>query len=190
LFLAGDRGDALHFVASGRIAIRGTTPAGDVATLDILGVGRLFGELSLVTPDHHRSAGAVALEPSSTMALTRAQFEALRRSHPEVVDAIFDVMAATVRRLTDRLMEALYLPAPERVARRLLELCVEYGTTSSETVSIPLTQSELAGLAGSSRQVVSTVLNHRLDGAVTTSRHRIVVLDRSRVEQVAKGTGG
>jgi CRP-like cAMP-binding protein len=69
---------------------------------------------------------------------------------------------------------------PGRVARRLLELVDRYGENEGDNVriSLSLTQDELAGWTGSSREAVSKALREFRDrGWVTTGRRSIIVLD-------------
>lgn len=172
LFHEGDLGDALHLLVKGRVAIRVTTPLGEVATLSILGGGAAFGELALLAPDSRRTATAVALEATETLALGRTAFEGLRSRHPAVERAVVDGLAASVARLSAQLLEALYLPADRRVVRRLLGLVEVYGPV------VPLTQEELAQLAGTTRPTVNRVLRDaEAAGLVALGRGRVEVRD-------------
>src|SRR4051812_46316747 len=83
VFHEGDAGDTLHLVAKGRLAVRVTTPLGDVATLLIVGPGEHFGELAVISPAP-RNATVVALEPSETLSVHRDQFDELRRTYPDL----------------------------------------------------------------------------------------------------------
>jgi len=88
---------------------------------------------------------------------------------------LVDLLAARVAELTDRLVEALYTPAPQRVRLVLDELCDRYRDESG-TAAIPLTQDDLAGLAGTSRLTVSRVLRAlKAQGSVEVRRGRISV---------------
>src|SRR5690242_5497932 len=118
VFHEGDPGDCLHLVVSGRFAVRVTTPRGDGVTLRVIGAGEVFGELVLLDPRARRIATLVALEPARTLTLTRAQFTALRSRHPQVDRVLTAMLAANVRRLSGQVLEALYAPVDERVARR------------------------------------------------------------------------
>src|ERR1700712_1478843 len=71
VFHDGDPADSVHLVASGHLAVRISTPDDERATLDILGPGSWFGELSLLENDGEttRSASVLALAPSTTMVL-------------------------------------------------------------------------------------------------------------------------
>lgn len=178
LFHEGDPGDTLHFVDSGRVAIRITTPLGDVATMVVLGPGDVLGELALVGHAGRRTATAVALEKTETLSLHRDEFEALRREHPSVQGFLVAALATQVERLSGLLMEALYVAADKRVARRLVDLCGLYAGGSPEGIEIAVTQEDLASLAGTSRATVNRVVGElEQAGALVVSRGRITVVD-------------
>jgi CRP-like cAMP-binding protein len=174
LWHEGDPGDTLHLIDSGRVAIRVGTPMGDTATLTVLGPGEVLGELALVGAEAGiRSASAVALEKSETLAIHRDAFEELRREHPTVERFLVEVMAANIRRLSSHLLDALYVPAEKRVARRLLDLVAVY-----EGAEIALTQEDVATLAGTSRATVNRVVGElEAAGIVELKRGRITILD-------------
>jgi CRP-like cAMP-binding protein len=119
----------------------------------------------------------VALEPTETVTLSRAVFEEARRLHPELVDVVNQLLAATIERLSQALLEAMYLGVDERVARRLVELAEIYRTGAVRVV-VPITQDDLAGMAGTTRPTANLVLGRLADaGAVRLERGRIEVTD-------------
>jgi len=169
----GDLGDALHLIASGHVSIRTTTPHGDVLTLALLGPGDQFGELSLLRPNHRHTATIVALDSVETLSLGRRAFERLCQDDPATATLLAHLLAATVERLDRLLTEAYFMPADRRVARRLREAAQGFGGTF-----VPITQEELASLAGVSRATANQVLR-RLErrGVLRLDRHHIEVLD-------------
>lgn len=200
VFHEGDAGDALHLISHGRVVVRASTPTGEIATFAVLGPGAFFGEQVLVSGRHARTATVAALEPLETLAIGHATFEELRRAHPSVERFLVEVLAAQVRRLSAHLLEALYLPAEKRVARRLVVLADEYGTdgaapratapsggngaagrqqpAANAPVVVPLTQEHLAALAGTTRPTVNRVLREMQDaGAVQLARGRVEIVD-------------
>lgn len=187
LFHEGDPGDTLHLVDSGRVAARITTPLGDVATLAVLGPGDVMGELALVGGGGRRSATAMALEKTETLALHRDEFEELRRSHPSVQALLVAALAAQVHRLSGLLVEALYVPADKRVTRRLVDLCEVYADGSSGGVEIAVTQEDLASLAGTSRATANRVVGElEQAGALAVSRGRVTVVDAAVLARRAR----
>lgn len=180
VFHQNDPGGGLHLVSSGRFAERVATPRGDSATLRVIGVGQVFGELVVFDPRSLRSTTVIALEPSRTLALSGPQFVALRRRNPQIDRILTEMLAAHVRRLSAQVLEALYLPVDERLARRLVELAGVYGA------EIPLTQRDLAGLVGTTRATTNGVLRRLEDrGFLNLARGRITVLRADALERIA-----
>ena len=173
LFHAGDPAASVHLVAKGRLAVRVTTPLGDVATLHVVVAGDVLGEMALLAPGGVRSATAIALEPTETLMIDASAFADLRRSEPEFTEALVRLLANRVRQLNDRLLEALYVPVDTRLLRLVGELAEVYGA------DIPLTQEDLAGLAGATRATVNRVLRREeKDGTLTLGRGRVTVVNR------------
>lgn len=186
LFHEGDPGDTVHLVDRGRVAVRVTTPRGDVATLRVRGAGEVIGELALLHDASRRTATVVALERTETLTLHRDAFGDLRRRHPSVDDFLVSVLADEVRRLSSLLVEALYVPVETRVVRRLVDLAGDY-TSGEAAAEIPLTQEDLASLAGTSRATVNKVLGGlERDGVVTGARGRITVRDLEALRRRAR----
>jgi CRP-like cAMP-binding protein len=177
VFHEHDPADTLHLVDKGRFAVRVATPLGDTAILSILGPGDMFGELSLLgDADARRSATIAALEAGETRSVHRLDFERLRSTHPEAAAVLISILSGQVRRLSRHLLEALYVPADKRVLRRLLELGALYA--DGDATVVPLTQEDLAGLAGTSRATVNRVLREEeARGTVKLGRGRTTVLD-------------
>ena len=185
VFHEGDPGDTLHLVERGHVAVRTTTPLGDVATFSVVGPGGTFGELALLE-DRSRSATVIALEPTETWALRRADFDALRAEHPSVDRFLVQLLAGYVRELSERLVEAYYLGAEKRVVRRLLALTPVYASAGSPQ-PVPLTQEELASMAGTSRATVNRVLGElERAGVIIVGRGRITVCDVDALTRAAR----
>jgi CRP/FNR family cyclic AMP-dependent transcriptional regulator len=153
LFHEGEAGGSLYVLMRGQVAVRATTQDGDTATLNVIGPGAAFGELSLLEPAAARTATVQAIEPVQTLVLQRADFERLRRSYPSVDRLMVDYLAAQVRRLSERLTEALCFEARTRVLRRLLDLDGVF-----DSGPVPVTQEEISTMAGTTRPTVNRVM--------------------------------
>ena len=175
VFHRDDPADSLHLVQKGRFAVKVMTPLGDTATLAVRGPGESFGEMALVVEEARRSATVAALEEAETFAVYQAEFHRLRKEHPQVNQVLIAFLAAEVRRQNELLLEALYVPVERRLLRRLVELVASYESRAGE---IPLTQEQLAELAGTSRATVNKVLREeQARGTVELRRGRTIVLD-------------
>lgn len=176
VFHRGDPADSLNLIRKGRFSVLIVTPLGDAAMLSVRGPGDAFGELALLG-EPVRSATVSALEPAETYSVHRDEFERLRHEHPIVNDVLIGILTDRLRRLSDQLVEAYYVPADRRVLRRMCELAELYRGDDGEAV-VPLTQEEIAELAGTSRATVNRVLREaQRRGFIELRRGRTAVLD-------------
>jgi CRP/FNR family cyclic AMP-dependent transcriptional regulator len=181
VFHRDDPADSLHLVQKGRFAIRIMTPLGETATVGVRGPGDSFGEMALVDEGARRAATVAALEDAETFAVYQGEFQRVRSRHPQVDRILIGFLTAEVRRLDELLLEALYIPVERRVLRRLVELG---GTYAGRVGEIPLTQEQLAELAGTSRATVNRVLrDEQRRGTVELRRGRTIV---TKPEEVAR----
>jgi CRP-like cAMP-binding protein len=186
VFHEGDPADALYLISKGRAAIRIETPLGDIATLRICQPGDHFGELALIDPAP-RVATIIAIEPLEVRSLHVDHFNEFRRSKPTMDRVLTDALIAEVRRLSGALVEALYLPVDRRIVRRLVELVATYPPESDGRVVVPLTQEDLAQLAGTTRSTANKLLRALEDsGVVGLTRGKIDILDPERLSQMRR----
>ena len=185
VFHRGDPADSLHLIAKGRFAARVRTQLGDTVTVAIHSPGEAFGELALVEVGALRSTTVAAVEVGETLAISRDDFNSVRREYPEVNEVLVRLLAARVRRSSDRLLEALFVSAETRVLRRLRDLGQLYGQSLPDTV-VPLTQDDIAGLAGTSRATANRVLRAEVKrGTVRLARGKTVILDPADIARRA-----
>jgi CRP-like cAMP-binding protein len=137
--------------------------------------------MAILEEGGRRGATVMALEPTETLSIDRAQLLELRQQYPALDLFIFDVLMTNIRRVNVALMEALFVPVDRRVVRRLLSLVEIYaGRNDGGAVDVTLTQDDLASLAGTSRATVNRVLRQAAEaGAVSLSRGRIRVTDQA-----------
>jgi CRP-like cAMP-binding protein len=176
VFHQDDPADSLHLVVEGRFAMARRTSLGEQALLAIRAPGDSFGELALVS-ERNRSATASALAAGETLCLHRIDFDQLRVSHPAVDRVLVSLLARQLQRMNQLLSEAFYENAERRVLRRLLELGRAYGGPDGDR-PIPVTQEQLAALAGASRATVNAVLSaERRRGTIEIRRGATIVRD-------------
>ena len=186
VFHEGDRGDTLHLLVMGRVAVQTTTRMGEVVTVNVLGPGASFGELALVDPASRRVATIVALEPVETLRLTRSAFDELRRTEPSVNQFLVEVLAEQVTALNERLREAYFDPVEPRVCRCLARLAEIYDSGDG-CVTVPLKQETIASMVGATRPSVNRVLRELEAGSVLSlSRGKLELLDTEALGRLAR----
>src|SRR5262249_14962002 len=92
LMQAGDPGDGLYMVVTGRLAVVVHPPDRPEQVVRELGRAGIVGELSLVTGEP-RSATVRALRDTVTGKLSRERFDQLVRDHPHVALRLTQVLA-------------------------------------------------------------------------------------------------
>lgn len=179
LFHEGDRADRVLVVERGRVKIVSVTADGREVILAIRDGGALLGELAAVDGEP-RSATAVAMEDMTALVVPAERFADFLVEHPAVTFRILQTVVARLRDADRKRVEFGAYDAVGRVAQRLVELAGRYGRNGEGGIHIdvPLTQEELAGFTGSSREAVSRALRLlRSAGLVETHRMRITVTD-------------
>lgn len=189
LFHEGDPGDALFVVASGAVKVAVPSEDGEEAILATLRRGDFLGELALLD-GAPRSASAVALEATETLALPRDQFLALVATEPAIRDALLASLAGELRRLTTHVAELHFLDLTGRLAARLTRLAEEHGQPlpgGGVRLDAPLTQSDLAAMIGATRQSVNKLLGEfEADGLLQMEKDSILVPNLDRLARAAR----
>jgi len=97
LFNEGDIGDRLYIVLSGEIAIFKQLDAGEERPLGARGAGDFVGEMSFLSVDGRRTAGARVADAARTLELTRHDFEALLQEHPRLAYEMLRIVSDRLR---------------------------------------------------------------------------------------------
>lgn len=112
LFRAGDEGDAMYLIESGRIRIAVSDEDEKQIVLAELARGDFFGEMAIID-GKKRSADATVIEPGKLAVLSRESFLKFIRNNPIVA---LEMLSATFTRLrhTDKMLQ-------QRVSRNVNE---------------------------------------------------------------------
>jgi CRP-like cAMP-binding protein len=175
LFHQGDAANELFGILTGRIAILTRSPDGRESLVAVLEEGALFGEFGLFD-DGPRSADARALEETQLLVLEYPAVRAALQAHPQLLWVIVRVLARRLRNTDESLADAVFLDVPARTAKRLLELSAD-----RDEFRLPMTQEDLAGLVGASRERVNKALSQfaKLGWIEVQGRNRYRILDRT-----------
>jgi CRP-like cAMP-binding protein len=174
LFVENDPGESLIVLKRGSVAVFRTSPTGERAVLSVMRPPDVLGEVSLLD-GAARSLSAEALEDCTALALSRGAFMELVHSNPRILDAVMRSLGALIRRLTEQNADHVFLDLPGRVAKTLVRLA---GESQAPMITIELNQSQLAEMAGGSRQSVNQAIGSFASrGWLRTEGRRIVVMD-------------
>jgi CRP-like cAMP-binding protein len=180
LFHEGDRSDFVVVIVEGRVKVVVHGQDGTETLLSVRGPGAIVGELAGID-DSPRLASALALEPGTAQVLQASEFRAFVEAHPSAAVVLLRVLVGRLREADRRRAEFGALDT----TRRLAQLLAELGADDDHVVR--LSQHELAGMIGASRESVARALTAlRSEGVVTTGRRTVTVLDADRLRTLAR----
>ena len=154
LFHEGDPADALYVVLRGRLAIAIANPIDRRETVvALMEPGDLFGEMGML--DERPALGeARALEPSHGAGRSRTRrCSSVFRDDPRLLWGVTRLLAQRLRAMDEALADSVFLDVTGRTAKRLLEL-----SDGADEFILPVTQEELAGMVGASRERVNKAI--------------------------------
>ncbi len=173
---ADEPGEFIMFLISGKLKVQRSCGS-RVLVLEILKPGDIFGELALLT-NRSRSADIKALQDSVIFILARRDFEEHILGDPVTMRALLSSLASRLYATSIKAADLSLLDVYRRVARILASLGEtkqgENGTIS--VIEERPTHSDLAALAGTSREMVTRALaDLKRSGHITIDGRRVVV---------------
>ena len=190
LFLEGDDGHEVFVVLSGQVKIVTTSPTGRDVILDVFDENSLLGELSAID-GHGRSATAIALTQVTVLCVPTDAFLAFLEAHGAAATALLRLVAARLRRSSQRQLEFGTSDALGRLCTCLLTMLDRYGSDGGavpRTVRMPLAQHEIAAMTGLSREAVVKGLRAlRSLGWIDLHTRDLAILDEAALRARAAG---
>ena len=177
LFESGDDSNHLYIVTRGRIAIGNRSFDGRESLVALMESGDLFGEMPLFSNDG-RSAEARALEESSVVVIPYQPIKDLYDNNPSLLWRVVEMLVGRLKSTDIALADTMFLDVTGRTAKRLLEMAGD-----SDEFHLPITQEELAGMIGASRERVNKSISSFIKlGWLSQSGEKYVILDRKQLE--------
>lgn len=152
LFAEDEESETLHVVVSGRIAVSKRSIDGRESMVALMERGDLIGEMPLFD-GQGRSAEARALEASQVLTIPYAPLKQIFEARPALLWNVVQLLALRLRNTNVALADSVFLDVTGRTAKRLLELAGD-----EEEFVLPITQEELAGMVGASRERVNKAI--------------------------------
>jgi CRP/FNR family cyclic AMP-dependent transcriptional regulator len=157
IFNQGDPGASMCLIVAGRVQISVASPEGKELVLNQLGPGDVVGEMALLDGEP-RSADAICQEACELLVLQREDFVRFLEAHPRVALRLLEVVSRKLRHTSRQAQDVAFLDVPARIARVLLEL--SEAVDEPRTIPRRVTQTELAGLIGATRESVNKWLGY------------------------------
>ena len=152
LFREDDEPDQLYVVVRGRVAMVKKSVDGRESMVALMERGDLFGEMPLFY-EFGRSADARALETSEVIAINYGPLRDIYAGRPTLLWGVVRLLAGRLHNTNTALADSVFLDVTGRTAKRLLEVAGE-----ADEFNLPITQEELAGMVGASRERVNKAI--------------------------------
>ncbi len=174
VFHRGDHAADVFVILAGTVKVVLLDETGRETVVALLRGGDIFGELALFG-EAQRSATVATVAETLTLVLSREDFLPILEHSPRAMRQMLGLMATTIRRLSDRVEDLVFLDVPSRVAKGLLDL----GDLNADGGGvIALTQDDLAALVGATRVSVNrTLADLETRGIVELARRHIRIVD-------------
>ncbi len=177
LFTEDDEPHELYVVLSGRLAMVNRSIDGRESVVALMEVDDLFGEMPLFD-GLPRSTDARALEISDVIAVPYEPVRQLYNRRPQLLWRAVELLANRLRVVDGVLADSVFLDVTGRTAKRLLEIAGD-----ADEFSLPVTQEELAGMVGASRERVNKAIASFLKlGWIEQRDRRYHILKRDQLE--------
>ncbi|GLZ88691.1 transcriptional regulator [Metapseudomonas resinovorans] len=187
LFRRGDPPCGLYAVLEGAIRVGSISENGKEALLVLVESPHWFGEISLFD-GQPRTHDAFAEGQVTLLNLPQTSLLALLKREPRYWRDIALLMSQKLRLAFIALEEMSLLPAPQRLARRLLMIAEGYGGLSGQRRVIQLAQEQLAMMLAISRQTTNQILKElEAQGALRLNYGEIEILDPDLLKRAAQG---
>lgn len=168
----GDAADGFWVIEKGQVKMGHQDAHGTMHVLFILGPGDSFGELACLG-QFVRVLDAEALGAVETLYVgDRAFYDTIAQS-PDVAREMLRILAQQLQEALDNLLVFRNMPAPKRLAQRLLA----FAANREPPVKLTIRQQELAELIGVSRMTIASALADLEERGFVTRRYGHLVVE-------------
>jgi CRP-like cAMP-binding protein len=179
LFTEGDASNRVILLLSGRVKVSSFSEDGHETVLGFRGAGDVLGELAAIDGEEHL-ANVTVVEAGEALVLPAERFLAALQEQQGLALVLLRSIVGRLRDADRKRAEFTALDVVGRVAHRLVELADRYGEPAEDGIRIdlPISQRELAGWVGSSREAVNKALQQlQRRGLISAERRHLTVLD-------------
>jgi CRP/FNR family cyclic AMP-dependent transcriptional regulator len=183
----GDPATHLFVLVEGLAKVLSATADGHELTLALRGNGDLAGEVAGETTGY-RNATMRAIGTVRALIVPYEKFSAFLDAHPGAGQAYRHVVTRRWSDADSMLRSHPVTNGAHRLAVVLLDLATRYGGETGQGVhiAVPLSQDELASLAGASRATVTRALsNWRQRGIIRTGQRDITITGLDALRKIA-----
>lgn len=187
IFAKGSPGRSMMAVLDGSIRISSTAGGGREVVLAIIRAGEIFGEIALLDGGE-RTADAIAMTDCDMLIIDHRDFIPFLERRGDLCVKLLRILCRRLRQTDEQVEAALFERLEGRVAKALMRLAgvSDDGRKPSAPVRLRVTQQELAGMVGASRESVNKQLHiWQRGGYLELGKRQIVIPDPTLLQDLA-----
>ena len=150
IFSQGDAAVSIMYVQHGSVKKSVCFKAGREAVVAMLGPGDFFGE-GCLAGQRVRMKNAIAVTPSTVLAIDKATMVRLLHARPALADQFIAHLLIRNIRIEEDLIDQLVSSCEQRLARTLLLLASDGTRGTPKHILQTISQTTLAGMVGTTR---------------------------------------
>lgn len=185
VFMEGEERHSVYFINKGMVKIYKIDGQGNEYILAFLKKGEMFPHSGFFEQTPYPGTAEIVAE-SELCVIPIKEFEKIMLSHPQISIKIMRVMGQKIRELQAKLQELSSKDVHYRLYALVLRLADEYGEETPEGihVKIKLSNSDMALMAGTTRETVNRFLNKlKKEGVLSPDTKSMIIMDKDALEQ-------
>lgn len=189
IFWEGREAQGFFILLSGHVKLAKSSPDGKEYIMRLVNPGETFGEAAVLAEAGY-PASAIALEDCQTLYFSKTDFLDLLTSSPTLARNMLATMSRLLYHLTKQLEDLSLKEVLSRLARFVLDRCVETHGRVADDLSFDLniTKTHLAAYLGTISETLSrTLARLKTLGAIAEDKGRITIKDAALLQNIAKG---
>lgn len=174
LLTEGDPIDSVVILNQGSVKAFKYTPDGREQILYVFSEGDFFGEQFLLS-SQTATYSVEALEPVKTCMLSKADFNKLLYSYPEISVKIIAELGGRIARMENAFQSMGIRNVDARIAGLLLEYSERHKHPDSDLIHLPLSREGMANYLGITRETMSRKLSQlENDGIIVSVNNKTI----------------
>lgn len=178
IFFEGEKGNHIYIIKKGKVKMLKMDQNGDEQILNIFKKDDILAEVIVFDKENY-PATAIALNDVELFSIDSNKLSNIFIEYPQITVKIMKVMSNRLRRAQQNIRDFGLKDSKSRLASLLYHLAEKHGKKNKDnkiSLSLFLTQKELANMIGTTRETVSRTLNEiERKGIISTSRKKIVI---------------
>lgn len=183
IFKEGSYPKGLYCVGGGKVKVTKEEDLGHQQILHLAGEGDVMGYRAILAEDTF-SCSATALEPSRVCFIPRSSLHTLLETNARLALRLAQLLAGELKKAELKITDHTHKPVKSRIALGIEWLCDRYGMEGN-TIKANLKRSDLAHLAGTTRETATRILyDLQAENIIQLEGRKISVVDKNKLHHL------